>query len=54
MLTVPALHDLVRQFKGAGLGEQERAKLRAELGLTEADIPKRPFVGLDWGGGEGS
>jgi hypothetical protein len=53
-LTLPALHELVRQFKGAGLGEQERAKLRAELGLTEADIPKRPFVGLDWGGGEGS
>jgi hypothetical protein len=54
MLTLSALQDLVRQFKGAGLGEQERAKLRAELGLTEADIPKRPFVGLDWGGGEGS
>ena len=53
-LTLPALQDLVRQFKGAGLGEQERAKLRAELGLTEADIPKRPFVGLNWGGGEGS
>ena len=54
MLTVPALHHLVRQFKGAGLGEQERAQLRAELGLTEADIPKRPFVRLDWGGGSGS
>jgi hypothetical protein len=54
MLTMPALLGLVRQFKGAGLGERERAKLRAELGLTEADIPKRPFVGLDWGGGQGS
>ena len=53
MLTLPALHELVRQFKGAGLDERERAKLRAELGLTEADIPKRPFARLDWGG-EGS
>ncbi len=53
-LTLDQLRELVRQFKGAGLNELERAKLRAELGLTEADIPKRPFVGLDWGGGEGS
>jgi hypothetical protein len=54
MLTVPALHDLVRQFKGAGLDEQERAQLRAEFGLTEADIPKRPFEELNWRGGDGS
>jgi hypothetical protein len=53
-LTSDQLRELVRQFKGAGLNEPQRAKLRAELGLTEADIPKRPFLGFTWGGGEGS
>jgi hypothetical protein len=53
-LTLDQLRELVRQFKGAGLAEQERAQLRTELGLTEADIPKRPFVTLDWDGGEGA
>lgn len=53
-LTLDQLRELVRQFKGAGLDERERARLRAELGLSQADIPKRPFVRLDWDGGDGA
>ena len=53
-LRLDQLRELVRQFKGAGLNEPDRAKLRAELGLNETDIPKRPFLGFTWGGGEGS
>jgi hypothetical protein len=37
------LRALARQFKGAGLDEEDRAKVRTELGLTETDIPRRPF-----------
>jgi hypothetical protein len=51
-LATDQLRELARQFKGAGLNEPERAKLRADLGLTEADIPKRPFLGFTRGGRE--
>jgi hypothetical protein len=54
LLTLEQLRELVRQFKGAGLNEPERAKLRVDLGLTEADIPKRPLLGFTWAGGERS
>ena len=51
---MPELRDLARQFKGAGLNEPDRARLREQLGLDETDIPRRPFVGFNWGGSEGT
>jgi hypothetical protein len=42
------LQQLARQFRGAGLNEPDRAKVRADLGLSEEDIPKRPFLGFRW------
>jgi hypothetical protein len=45
------VRELVRQFRGAGLAEPERARLRAELGLDENDLPVRAFLGHAWGGG---
>ena len=45
-LSVEALRELARQFRGAGLNEPERARLRADLNLDETDIPKRPYLGL--------
>jgi hypothetical protein len=51
---MPELRDLARQFKGAGLNEPDRARLREQLGLDETDIPRRPFVGFTWGGSEGT
>ena len=41
---------LARDFRGAGLNEPDRAKLRAELSLSEAEVPSRPFIGFEGGG----
>ncbi len=38
--------ELVRAHHGAGCAEPARAVLRRELGLTEADIPRRPYLGM--------
>jgi hypothetical protein len=47
------LRALARQFRGAGLAEPERARLRAELDLDENEIPRRAFLGLGPGRGDG-
>lgn len=38
--------ELVKDFRGAGLAEPDRARLRQELGLTTEDLPVRPYVGM--------
>jgi len=43
---------LARDFRGAGLNEPDRAKLRSELALGESDIPERAFLGFRWRGSE--
>jgi hypothetical protein len=48
MLKPHQVRDLVRTYRGAGSNEPDRAKLRSELGLSSAEIPVRPFVGLRW------
>jgi hypothetical protein len=47
-MTRDELRALATNFRGAGLDESDRARVRAELALTEADIPRRPFIGLRW------
>jgi hypothetical protein len=39
--------ELVRAHHGAGIAEPERAVLRRELGLSEVDLPRRAYLGLD-------
>ena len=38
--------ELVRLHRGAGSAEPERAVLRRELGLSEADLPRRAYLGF--------
>lgn len=40
------VRELVRSFGGAGCNEPERARLRAELGLTTTHIPQRDYLGF--------
>ncbi len=42
------LQVLARRFRGAGLNEPARERVRAELGLDERAIPKRDFLGFTW------
>ena len=39
---------LVRKYRGAGLNERDRARVRRRLGLTTRDLPARPFLGFSW------
>jgi hypothetical protein len=41
--------ELVRAHRGAGCAEPARTVLRRELGLTEADIPQRSYLGMGSG-----
>jgi len=43
--------ELVRTHQGAGCAEPARAILRRELGLTDAELPPRPHLGLGPGVG---
>lgn len=43
--------ELVRAYRGAGCAEPARAILRLQLGLTEVDVPPRPYLGLGPGAG---
>lgn len=45
-MTRHLVRKLVRDHRGAGLAEPERAKLRCELGLTTDDLPMRPYLGM--------
>jgi hypothetical protein len=49
VLTSSEARALVRSYRGAGCAEPERALLRKELELTEADIPTRPYLGFGEG-----
>jgi len=48
MLKADQVRELVRAYRGAGSNEPDRARLRNELGLSNDDIPVRPFVGFRW------
>lgn len=37
---------LVRRYRGAGMNEPDRERLRNKLGLTIDDLPSRPYLGL--------
>jgi hypothetical protein len=45
-LTKIELRALVAEFHGAGMNEPLRARVRAELGLTEVELPRRPYLGF--------
>jgi hypothetical protein len=49
LLSLRQLRQLARRFRGAGLNEPGRAKIRVELSLSEDDIPRRAFLGFSWG-----
>jgi hypothetical protein len=42
--------DLLRQFGGAGADNEGRVVLRQKTGLTEEELPPRPFPGVPWRG----
>ena len=47
-MTREELRMLATDFHGAGLAEPDRARARAELSLSESEIPPRPFIGFRW------
>jgi hypothetical protein len=51
-MTREELRELATNFRGAGLDEPDRARVRAELSLTEVEIPARPFIEFRWRGSE--
>jgi hypothetical protein len=51
-MTLQEIRTLAKDVHGAGLNEPDRAKLRAELTLSEIDIPKRAFLGFRWRGSQ--
>jgi hypothetical protein len=53
-LSMGELRKLARRFKGAGLNEPDRARIRAKLGLDKTAIPSRPYLGFTWGDGKKS
>lgn len=40
------VRELVREYRGAGCAEPDRALLRKQLDLTTTDIPTRPYLGF--------
>ena len=48
--SVEEVRSLLRAFGGAGWGEEDRQILREKMGLTEHDIPRRPFAAMPWRG----
>jgi hypothetical protein len=50
MLGEADLRGLVAEFRGAGCAEPDRQRLREQLGLTTAEIPRRPYLGFTMGG----
>lgn len=44
------VRDLLRQFGGAGADNEGRVVLRQKTGLTEEELPPRPFPGVPWRG----
>jgi hypothetical protein len=47
-MTLEELRRLATDFHGAGLDDPDRARVRTELSLSEAEIPPRPFIGFRW------
>lgn len=47
-MTLEELRKLATDLHGAGLNEPDRARVRTELSLSEAEIPRRPFIGFRW------
>ena len=45
-LTPGELRELVIEFRGAGLAEPARERVRQKLGLTPAELPRRPYLGF--------
>lgn len=43
------VRELVRRYQGAGCAEPDREKLRKQLRLSTADIPPRPYLGMERG-----
>ena len=52
VLSLSEVRELVRKYRGAGCAEPDRALLRQQLALTDADIPSRPYLGLGGGTAE--
>lgn len=48
ILPEPQVRALVKRFAGTGCSEPERERLRALLGLSLRDIPKRPYLKSLW------
>ena len=44
------VRSLLRSFGGAGCDDAGRAVLREKMGLTERDVPRRPFRAIPWRG----
>jgi hypothetical protein len=49
-LTREEVRHLLRQFGGAGADNEGRVMLREKTGLTEEELPPRPFGSLPWRG----
>jgi hypothetical protein len=49
-LTLEEVRDLLQQFGGAGADNEGRVVLRQKTGLTEKELPPRPFGNLPWRG----
>lgn len=46
MLSAAEVRALVVDLEGAGLNEPQRARLRAELGISLDELPLRPYLGF--------
>jgi hypothetical protein len=47
VLSREEVRELVRQYAGSGCAEPDRVQLRAQLGLTATDIPRRAYLGME-------
>jgi len=45
-----AVREVLREFHGAGCDNEGRAVLREKLGMTEHELPPRPFSSVPWRG----
>jgi hypothetical protein len=45
-----SVRALLRKYHGAGCDNEGRAILREKLGLTEDELPPRPFASVPWRG----
>lgn len=48
--TRESVGSLLRTFAGAGCDDEARGVLRRKLGLSESELPRRPFTAIPWRG----